>query len=126
MRRVFSFAFLILLFFSIIPGLKVGSLTVLIVNILWGQNVQIGSTLSMEHSLSMCHFDDLLDPSGIICTFLILCISNGGNILVHEHQVMEMMQLFPFQMFVWIHWLGQFSTTLQSSVVYNSICLYKK
>ena len=23
--------------------------------------------------LRMCHFDDLLDPSGIICAFLILC-----------------------------------------------------
>ena len=69
----------------------------LIVNIVWGQNVQIGSTLSKEHSLSACHFDDLLDPSGIICAFLYnLCLldsvlSNGGNVLVHEHQVMEMM-----------------------------------
>jgi len=74
----------------------------------------------------MCHSDDFLDPSGKICAFLILCCLMGGNILLCEHQVMEMMWLIPFQMLVWIHWLGQFSCILQSSVVYNAICFYKK
>ena len=54
--------------------------------------------------MRMCHFDDVLDPSGIIYVFLTL-LSNGGNVLIHEHRVMEMMWLFPFQMLVWIHWL---------------------
>ena len=52
----------------------------------------------------MCHFDNLLDPFGIFCAFLILCCLMEGNILIHEYQVMEMMWLFPFQMLVWIHW----------------------
>ena len=29
--------------------------------------------------LRMCHFDDMLDPSGIICAFLILCCLMGGH-----------------------------------------------
>ena len=53
----------------------------------------------------MCHFDDMLDATGIICAFLILCCLNGVNVLICEHQVMEMMWLFPFKMLVRIHWL---------------------
>ena len=30
-------------------------------------------------------------------------LSNEGNVLIREHQVMEMMWLFPFQILVWIH-----------------------
>ena len=47
----------------------------------------------------MCHFDDVLDLTGIICAFLILCCRMGErfNML---HQVIEMMWLFPFQMLV--------------------------
>ena len=71
--------------------------------------------------MRMCHFDDVLDPSGIIYVFLTL-LSNGGNVLIHEHRVMEMMWLFPFQMLVWIHWLWHFSCILQSNMVYNIIC----
>jgi len=44
--------------------------------------------------------------------------SNGGNVLMHGHQFMEMMWLFPFQMLVWIRWLWHFLCILQSSVVY--------
>jgi len=29
--------------------------------------------------LRMCHFDDVLDPSGIICAFLILCCLMGDG-----------------------------------------------
>jgi hypothetical protein len=54
--------------------------------------------------LRMCHFDDVLDQSGIICTFLILCCLMGGNILIRKYQVMEIMWLFPFQILVWIFW----------------------
>jgi len=47
--------------------------------------------------LRMCHFDDVFDSSGIICAFLILCCLMGGKVLIREHQVAEMMWLFPFQ-----------------------------
>ena len=75
--------------------------------------------------LRICHFDDMLDPSGIICAFLILsCLM--GEVLMREHQVMEMMWLFPFHMLVWIHWLCHFSCILLSSVLYNITCSSKK
>jgi len=41
--------------------------------------------------LRMCHVDDVLDPSGIICCLLDSVLFNGGNILIRDHQVMEMM-----------------------------------
>ena len=49
----------------------------------------------------MCHFDDVLDPSGIICAYLILCCL----ILIREDKVMDMMSLSAVQMLVWVHWL---------------------
>jgi hypothetical protein len=48
-------------------------------------------------------------------------LSNGGNVLIHGHQFMEMMWLFPLQMLEWIHWLWHFLCILQSSVVYVGV-----
>jgi len=95
--------------FLIIPELKVVSI-VFIVEIVRWQNMWTVSTLSKEHSwecviLMMCWILVVY----IICALLILCCLMGGVVLIREHQVMDMMWLFPFQMLVWIHWLWHFS-----------------
>ena len=76
--------------------------------------------------LQMCHFDDILDPSGIICAFLILCCLTEGNVLICEHQVMEMMWLFLFK--CWLGFIGYdiFLVFFYGQVRYIMSCFYKK